>query len=84
MRTAAAMRLGGKPGHSRIEEEAASRIGSPRVCVVTIWRVPCAATGTTSSGASASGEQLKRDPFEAGDVTSEMGVRHRSPWVVPI
>jgi hypothetical protein len=39
-----------------MEEEAASRIGSPKVCVVTIWRVPWAVTGTTSSGASAAGE----------------------------
>jgi hypothetical protein len=39
-----------------MDDDAASRIGKPSVCVVSIWRRPCAFTGTTSSGASAAAE----------------------------
>jgi len=36
-----------------MEEEAASRIGSPKVCLVTICRVPRAVMGKISNGGKA-------------------------------
>ena len=51
------------------------RIGSPKVCVVTICRMPRAVTGTISNGASAAGEN-------SSSVMRSRPVTWRPRWVL--